>query len=151
MGKGLWLAASLLVVMILVVSSCTSKAIKPLTDDEKNTMVEVALNHPEVSKWLEGSDVYSTEAGWVVIAWEGSQAVGWYSFDYEDIKDGEPPSDIAYVTDDVTINPQLYIRVGEPVRLFVSVIFDRDRKEVLAVELQPGRPTVGPTPPDSNE
>jgi len=83
-----------------------------------------------------------------VIAWEGSQVVGWYRVDYEDIKNGKPPSDIAYVTDDVTINPQVYIRVGEPVSLFISVICDRDREEVLAIELQPGRPTAGPTPPE---
>lgn len=146
MKRTLWLVISLLVVVTLLVDGCASKAIKPLTDDEKNEMVEMALAHPEVSKWLDEADVYSTEVGWVVIAWEDSRAVGWYRMDYEDIKDGEPPSDIAYVTDDVTINLQLYIRVGEPTRLFISVIFNQDKKEVLAVELQPGRPTAGPTP-----
>ena len=148
MKKVLWVVVCLLVVITLVVGGCTSKAIKPLSEDEKETMVQIALAHPDVSKWLETGDVYSTEAGWVVIAWEGSQVVGWYRVDYEDIKNGKPPSDIAYVTDDVTINPQVYIRVGEPVSLFISVICDRDREEVLAIELQPGRPTAGPTPPE---
>ena len=86
-------------------------------------MVETTLAHPEVLKWLEETDEYKTKVGWVVIAWEDSKAVGWYMMEYEDIKSGEPPSNIAHVTDDVTINPQLYIGIGEPTRLFISVIF----------------------------
>ena len=139
MKKRLWLTMSLLLVTVLIISGCASKAIKPLTDDEKDTMIEIALNHPEVSKWLETASVNSTEVGWVTIAWGDSQAVGWYRMDYEDIADGSPPSDITYITDKVTIHPQIYIRVGEPVRMFISVAFDRETKKVVHVELLPGR------------
>lgn len=112
-------------------------------------MVKIALAHPDVSKWLEETDVYSVEVGWVVIAWDGSKAVGWYWMDYEDIKDGSPPSEITYARDDVTINPQIYIRVGDPARMFISAIFDSDREKILTVEIQPGRPTGGPEPESS--
>jgi hypothetical protein len=139
---------SLLVSVSLIAGGCGGpKPIKTLTDEEKSAMLEVAMANPEVSGWLEEADEYSTEARWVVIAWEDSRAVGWYWMEYEDIKDGTPPADIAYVTDDVTINPEIYIRIGEPARMFISVIFDSEKKKVLSIQLQPGRPTGGPMQP----
>lgn len=140
-----WLLAALMLAFMLVVAGCANpKPIEPLTEQDKAQMVEIALAHPDVSKWLEETDVYSVEEGWVVIAWDGSQAVGWYWMDYEDIKDGSPPSDITYARDEVTINPQIYIRIGEPTEMFISAIFDPDREKILTIQLQPGRKSPGP-------
>ncbi len=147
MIKRLWLVASLLLIMALLVGGCGNpKAIKPLTNTEKNTMIEIALNHPEVSKWLEEPSVYKIEVGWVGLGWSDSKATGWHPLDYEEIADGNLPSDRLYLSQTVTIHPQVYIRVGEPVRLSISVAFDRDTQEVVHVELLPGRLTRGPTP-----
>ena len=151
MKRTLWIAVFVVMVAVIACSCGAPGVVPPITEEEREAMVETALADPEVSKWLEGDDTYSVEDGWVVIAWEGSKAVGWYWMDYEDIKDGTPPAEIAYLTDDVTINPQLYIRIGEPPGMFVSVIYDSEREKVLSIQLQPGRKSPGPTLPDNPE
>ena len=50
-------------------------------------MIEIALAHPEVSKWLETADVYSTEVGWSAVGWNDSEATGWARLEYEEIAD----------------------------------------------------------------
>lgn len=140
--KRLWLAASLLLIMTLLVGGCASKAIKPLTGDEKDAMIEIALAHPEVSKWLETADVYSTEVGWAAVGWNNSEATGWARLEYEEIADGNLPSDRAFPSQTTSIHPDVHILVGEPVRLHIHVAFNRETKEVVAVQLQPGRGSI---------
>jgi len=118
---------------------CTSKGIKPLTDDEKDTMTEIALAHPEVSKWLETADVYSAEVGWSAVGWKDGKATGYALLEYEEIADGNLPSDRTFPSESTSINPHVYIRVGETARLHIHVTFDREAKEVMAVQLMPGR------------
>ena len=145
--KRLWLAVSLLVIVPLLVGGCIgkTKGIKPLTDDEKDRLTEIALNTPEAVRYLENESKYEIEVRWVALGWKDSKAVEWHPLDYEEIADGNLPSDRLYLSETVTIHPQVYIRVGEPVRMFISVAFDRDTQEVVHVELLPGRGT-GPTP-----
>ncbi len=152
MNRVIWLIMSLLVVASLLAGGCGGQqAIPPLTVVDEEHMITIALGDPEVSKWLEETEIYTVYERWVVIAWEKSKAVGWYRMDYEDIKDGTPPADITYVTDDVTINPELYFHIGDPARMFISVVFDSDREKILSVEPQPGRPSAGPEPAENNE
>ncbi len=143
-----FLTAALFITVAVLAGGCGGlKAIPPLTEDDKDAMIEIALTDPQVSGWLNEADEYTAEERWVVIAWEDSKAVGWYRTQYEDIKDGKPPAGIAYVTDDVTISPELYFRIGEPVRMFISVVFDNSMKKIISVEPQPGRPSAGPELP----
>jgi len=115
--KILLLLISLLVTASLLMGGCTSKGIKPLTDDEKDTMTEIALAHPEVSKWLETADVYSAEVGWSAVGWKDGKATGYALLEYEEIADGNLPSDRTFPSESTSINPHVYIRVGEPARL----------------------------------
>lgn len=71
------------------------KGIKPLTDSEKDRLIQVALYTPEVSKWLEGQTIYKAEVSWVAIDWRNSKAVGWARLDYEEIADGNPPENFS--------------------------------------------------------
>jgi hypothetical protein len=142
--KNKYLLWSVLITILIIIlgssfGGCTPKGIKPLTDDEKAVMIEIALAHPEVEKWLETADKYTTEVGWVAIGWHDGKATGWSRLDYEEIADGNLPSDITYPGETVTIHPRVNIRVGEPVRLFIYVAFDRETKEVVDVQLAPGR------------
>ena len=139
MKNRLWVVTSLLVIVALLVGGCASKGIKPLTDEEKSTMIEVALAHPEVSKWLETADVYSTEVGWSAVGWNDSRATGWAHLEYEEIADGNLPSDRTFPSESTSIHPDVHIRVGEPAGKHIHVAFDRETREVVAVQLMPGR------------
>lgn len=143
MRKKNMLLSVLITVLVAVLASsftgCTQKGIKPLTDDEKSAMIEIALAHPEVSKWLETANVYSTEVGWSAVGWNNSEATGWVRLEYEEIADGNLPSDRAFPSESTSIHPDVHIRVGEPARLHIHVAFDREKKEVVAVQLMPGR------------
>ncbi len=123
----------------LLAGGCASKGIKPLTGEEKDRFIEIALNTPEALRYLEDESKYEIEVRWVALGWEDSKAVEWHPLDYEEIADGELPSDRLYIAPSVTIHPEVYIRVGEPVRMFISVAFDRETQEVVNVELLPGR------------
>lgn len=92
----LQIVLSLLVIAALFAGGCASQAIKPLTDDEKEAMTEIALAHPEVSKWLATADVYSTEVGWSAVGWNDGKATGYALLEYEEIADGSLPSDRAF-------------------------------------------------------
>jgi len=52
--------------MALLVGGCGQpKGIKPLTDEEKDRFIEIALNTPEALRYLENESKYSTEVRWV--------------------------------------------------------------------------------------
>ena len=102
-------------------------------------MIEIALNTPEALRYLENESKYEIEVKWVALGWKNSKATEWHPLDYEEIADGKLPSDRLYLSQTVTIHPQVYIRVGEPVRMFISVAFDRETEKVVHVELLPGR------------
>lgn len=145
MRKRLWLVTSLLVIVALLVGGCGHpKGIKPLTDKEKDSFIEIALNTPEALRYLENESKYEIEVKWVALGWKDSRATRWRPLNYEEIADGNLPEDILG-SESMTIHPQVYIRVGEPIRMFISVAFDRDTQEVVHVELLPGRGTPGPT------
>jgi len=147
MRQRLWLAISLLVVIALLMGGCASTTIKTLTGSEKNTMVRVALAHPEVAKWLETAEVYGVEVGWSIVSWNNSEATGWARVAYEEIADGSFPPDKLFPPESTSIHPDVLIRLRVPVGMHIHIAFDRKTIEVVAVQFLPGRPTMGPTPP----
>ena len=145
MRRALWLAAILLLLAALLVGGCGNpKAIKPLTDEEKDRFIEIAQNTPEALRYMENESNYETEVDWIGLGRRGSVSVETHRFDYEEIADGNLPVDRLYFSESLTLHPHVYIRVGEPVRMFISVAIDRETEEVLNVELLPGRGTPGP-------
>ena len=150
MRKRLWLAVSLLVVAGLLMGGCAqpapAPAIKPLTGSEQNTMVTVALAHPEVSKWLETAEVYGVEVGWSIVSWNNSEATGWARVAYEEIADGSFPPSESFPPESTSINPDVLLRLKNPPRMHIHIAFDRKTMEVVAVQFLE-RPATGPTPP----
>ena len=146
------LIIGLIVVMCLIVPvSCAappapSPAIKTLTGSEKNTMVRVALAHPEVAKWLETAEVYGVEVGWSIVSWNNSEATGWARVAYEEIADGSFPPAKLFPPESTSIHPDVLIRLRNPPRMHIHIAFDRKTMEVVAVQYLE-RPATGPTPP----
>ena len=76
MGTGLWLAASLLVAVALLMAGCAGhpegmKTLRWLTDNEKDRVIEIALNTPEALRYLENESKYEIEVRWVALGWDG--------------------------------------------------------------------------------
>ena len=142
----------ILAVILLVPVSCAAPpapspapAIKPLTGSEQNTMVRVALAHPEVAKWLETAEVYGVEVGWSIVSWNNSEATGWARVAYEEIADGSFPPVELFPPESTSIHPDVLIRLRNPPRMHIHVAFDRKTMEVVAVQFLE-RPATGPTP-----
>jgi len=142
-GKRLWLATSLLVIGVLLGGGCTghSKVIEPLTDNEKDRLIEIALNTPKASAWLEKESIYKVDVRWIAITWGNSRAVGWSVLDYEEVADGKPPP---YISESAIIYPSFLVRFGEPEHTLVVVAIDRDTEEVVLVQ---ECPAAGPVLP----
>ena len=126
------------------------KVIPPLTEAEKAEMVELALENPDVAKWLDEDKPYDTRVGWSAVHWNDSEATGFSQLEYEEIADWKLPTDRVFPTG-AAINPHVYIRINPPTGIHLHVAFDRGGMEVLAVQLMPGRgsgPARGPSPED---
>jgi len=138
------MATSLLLLMALLVASCVEypKRIKLLTDNEKDRLIEIALDTPEVSKWLKNGSIYKAEVGWIAIVWKNSEAGEWHVLDYEEVANGSPPQ---YIPESATIYPSVLIRVGEPEQVHVHVAFDQETEQVVLVELLPVIDLVDPS------
>jgi len=163
--KGLWLAASLLVVIALLAGGCVGhprgmKDVRWLTEDEKNRVIEIALGTPEASGRLkEYGSQYTASLGWVAIVWGNSEYSEWRSFDYDIVETGVPRGT-------VEINPEgssekirvegvsgsaefyawVVINFGEPPEWQVYVAVNPDTGKVALVEENPFR--TGPTLPE---
>ena len=112
-------------------------------------MVEVALADPGVSKRIDEADTYEVHVGWSAVSWDGDEATGFSVVEYDDIADGELPTDRVF-PDGATINPYVYISTDPPTGMQLHVTFDREEMKVKGVQLMPGR-GMGPQPPDEEQ
>jgi len=135
MRKGLWLAASLLVVLALLMAGCTGqlegvKRPQKLIQSEKDAVIQIAVNTPQVSEWLKKESTYKTRLRWIVIRWVNSTDAEWWSLDYEQVVDNGVPF---WVSSEAVLYPEVVIRFGEPAKGLVHVAVDLDlHKAVLA-------------------
>jgi len=157
--KRLWVVASLLVVALLV-GGCTEPApeernepplpsenarwfpdsLRWLTDDEKDRLIEIALNTPEALRQLEKESVYRTEVNWIAM----NNSTRWM-LDYETVESGIS----AHIPQSAVFFPPIRIRFGEPERWQVMVAVDLDTEKVVLMAENPAR--NGPTSPkDAN-
>ena len=141
--KGLWLVTSLLMVALLA-GGCVgkSKDMGPLTDEEKDRLIEIALDVPEVSDQLVEASVYKVEVRWVALYRRGSEVVEWAVLTDEEVEAGIHQGFLA----SFTIYPGVLISFGESQELYCMVAIDLDAGKVMHVELVPARPTAEPAP-----
>lgn len=112
-----------------------SDSMRWLTDDEKDKVIEIALNTPEALRQQEGDSIYKTELGWIAIVWEDSESATWWALDYETVETGIP----AYVPKSAVIYPRVLIHWGEPEKWQVMVAVDLETEEAVLVEENPAR------------
>jgi hypothetical protein len=101
-----------------------------LTDEEKNTVIEIALSAAEANGWLETEDEFHISLSWRAL-WAG----GYRVFPYEAVVEGIP----LYVPESESkdIYPNVHISLGEPAENIISVAVDLDTKEVVYDESYP--------------
>ena len=74
--KVLWVIATSLVVLVILVSGCAGhpkgwQSPRELTGSEKDIIVKIALNTPEVLNQLETNKQYKTrDVDWIAIVWD---------------------------------------------------------------------------------
>ena len=141
--KKLWLLISLIVVAALLVGGCIAKpkGVEPLTDEERDRLVEIALDVPEVSEQMEKATAYKLEVKWVALVYKGSEVVDWGVLTDEEAETGVPQGFLS----SFTIYPGVLVRFLSPERLQFIVVVNLDEEEVTHVEKVPINPIEGLT------
>lgn len=134
MKKGLLLAAGLLATLALLAVGCNGhpkgmESVRWLTDAEKDSVIEIALNTPEAVGASEVYGVYTTELRWVAIDWHDNGAsLAW--LDYDCVEVGVPAS----VPESAEFYSGVIIDFGEPPREEYRVAINPDTVEVAFME-----------------
>jgi len=145
MKKGLWWAASLLVVVALLMGGCAGhpkgmKSLRWLTDDEKDRVIEIALNSPKALEWRRRESKYEVKLEWIGITWANSEPSGVITYPYERM---EKVSEELFQSSQAVF-PGVSIYFGEPPQWEVNVAVDLDTETAIdALDL----PLTPPTPP----
>ncbi|MDD5701612.1 MAG: hypothetical protein PHU23_06120 [Dehalococcoidales bacterium] len=109
---------------------------RPLTEDEKARVIEIAVSSPEASTWLQGRTDYRTSSvNWYAIIWSPDGEAGqWWASEYK-IVDERIPN---YISPYAYWYPGVTIAVGE------GTIYQMQ----IAVDLEAGKPVMvdGPYP-----
>ena len=144
MGKRLWVAASLLVIPALLVGGCAGhpkgmNSLRWLTDDEKDRVIEIALNSPKALEWKKRESKYEVELEWIGITWANSETSSVSTYHYEEM---EKAKELFQRSESVFPGVRIYF--GEPPEWSVDVAVDLDTKTAIdALDL----PCLPPTPP----
>jgi hypothetical protein len=131
----LWSITSLLVIAVLFVAGCNAKPqeVKPLTDEQKDRLVEIALKAPEISEQMEKAAIYQSEVKWVALARKGEEIVNWTVLTDEEVEMGIPHG----FASSVTIYPGVLFRFSSPERMQFIVAIDLEDEKVMYVEMMP--------------
>lgn len=134
MKKGLLLAAGLLATLALLAVGCNGhpkgmESLRWLTDAEKDRVIEIALEVPELAGAKEAYGVYTTEFRWVAIEWLDNGAnLTWLDYDY--VEAGIP----AAISESAEFYSGIIIDFGEPPRDEYRLAINPDTGEVASVE-----------------
>jgi hypothetical protein len=106
------------------------ESIRWLTDEEKDKVIEIALNTPEATDMSKEYGVNKTGISWVAIEWQNG--VSMHGFDYEMV---------SKVPDNVPETAEFYSRVeiyfGEPERVLMEVAVNPDTCKVARIITHP--------------
>jgi hypothetical protein len=110
---------------------------RDLTEEEKARVVQIALNSPEASDWLQGrTDYQVSPVDLYAIEWHDGKFGGWVMFEYPIVCDGIPccVSPYAYWYPGVSIHA-----VEQGIIFVMQIVVDLDSGKTVKV--------LGPLPP----
>ena len=117
---------------------------RDLTDEERKTVIEVALNTPEAQKWLEQGIQYTTDMNWLAIVWDGKQWTGYYHIDTQ----WQTDPNLKNVPEAAVFYPYVLLKFMEPADWQIAIAVDLDREEPVLVHEYPSQ--KGPWQPSPN-
>jgi len=146
MKKGIAGLLMLLVLLSTLFMGCKGypegmKEFRRLTEEEKDKLVEIALDTPEAEKSLEKYDEYSVALFWGYLNWRlkdgeyqagGSQLIQDAGFDENPFSENE--------RDDSELYYYVILFFGEPSKESVTVAINPDNKEVANVQIMGLKP-----------
>jgi len=150
MAKVMWLTGiTLLTVASLLLSGCAGhpKGLdKPryLTDDEKDTVVKIALGTPQGQKQLETASPYTTAVNWLAVIWDGPNWSAYYHVD----SNWENDPNLNNVPASAVYYPYVIIRFMEPASWQIATAVDLNTGKVVLVHEYPAN--MGPEKPNSD-
>jgi len=171
--KRLWLVASLLVMVALLVGGCAAPSAEPvpnpqpapasevlpaehpkgmkslrlLADEEKVKVVEIALKTPEAVKAQTEYGYNETKLRWIAIVWKNSEYSEWWGLNY----DWSTDPNFSLVPGAAEYYSEVVINFGQPPQWQVYVAVNPDTGQAVTVMENPYRtgPTPVPTPPST--
>jgi hypothetical protein len=100
---------------------------RPLTEEEKDKAVQIALSTQEASYWLQQGFRYTTSIGWVGIVWANSRVSEVAAFDYNAIEKGIPPT----IPQSAVVYPWIHLYFGEPPKIDIMAAVDLSTDKVV--------------------
>jgi hypothetical protein len=126
MKTKLWLAASLLITVAILVGGCSGGQFR-LSESEKGKVIEIALNTPEASKWLEEENEYRIgEVEWYAI----EDSVSWHLLPYDDV---ETNPNYQLVPESAVWYPGVTIAVGEDTITQMQIAIDLETEKAVMI------------------
>jgi len=137
----LWAIATLLVILLVLVSGCAEhpkgwQSPRELTDSEKDRIVKIALNTPEVLKQLETNKQYKMrDVDWIAIVWDNSQ---WSAY-WRILPEWETDPNYSLVLESALFYPAVTISFGDPEDWQITVAVDLDTEKSVFVQEYPAQ------------
>ena len=150
MANTKWLArVTLLTVASLLLSGCAAhpKGLdrpRDLTDDEKATVIEIALSTPEAQSQLETKAPYTTEVNWLAITWDGSNWSAYYHID----SNWENDPNLGNIPESAVFYPYVLIHFMEPATWQIATAIDLDTGKVVLTHQYPANKGPAKTGPN---
>jgi|GEM_PF-4055913 len=104
-----------------------------LTEDEKATLVEIALSTPEAQSQLETGAAYTTAVNWLAITWDGANWTAYYHIDADWAND----PNLGNIPESAEFYPYVLVNFKEPATWQIATSIDLDTSEVVLVHEYP--------------
>ncbi|MFC1870631.1 hypothetical protein ACFLYE_05145 [Chloroflexota bacterium] len=137
----LWGKLLLPIILIILVSGCAGhpkgwESPRELTNNEKDRIVEIALNTPEVLKQLETNKQYKTsDVDWIAIVWDNSQWSAYWRIRPE----WETDPNYNLVPESAVFYPAVTVILGDPEVWQITVAVDLDTEKSVFIQEYPAQ------------